>query len=78
MTVIGIVLCLAALVVGLVAGMMMFGKQQSAVPEAERAKLVDAARAEAAEVKRAAQLESMSATSNVFRIGSTSERFRKM
>ena len=57
MTVIGIVLCLVALVVGVVAGMMMFGKQQSAVPEAERAKLVDAARAEAAEVKRAAQLE---------------------
>jgi ribonucrease Y len=57
LTVIGIVLCLAALVVGVVAGMMMFGKQQSAVPEAERAKLVDAARAEAAEVKRAAQLE---------------------
>ncbi|HWE30394.1 MAG TPA: Rnase Y domain-containing protein, partial [Polyangia bacterium] len=57
MTVIGIVLCLAALVVGVVAGMMMFGKQQSAVPEAERAKLVDAARAEAAEVKRAAHLE---------------------
>jgi len=56
-TVIGIVLCLVALVVGVVAGMMMFGKQQSAVPEAERAKLVDAARAEAAEVKRAAQLE---------------------
>jgi ribonuclease Y len=56
-TVIGIVLCLVALVVGVVAGMMMFGKQQSAVPEAERTKLVDAARAEAAEVKRAAQLE---------------------
>jgi ribonucrease Y len=56
-TVIGVVLCLVALVVGVVAGMMMFGKQQSAVPEAERAKLVDAARAEAAEVKRAAQLE---------------------
>ncbi len=57
MTVIGIVLCLAALVVGVVMGMVMFGKQESAVPEAERAKLVDAARAEAAEVKRAAQLE---------------------
>ena len=57
MTVIGIVLCLAALVVGVVAGMMMFGKQESAVPEAERTRLVDAARAEAAEVKRAAQLE---------------------
>jgi len=57
LTVIGIVLCLAALVVGVVVGMMMFGKQQSAVPEAERQKLVDAARAEAAEVKRAAQLE---------------------
>ena len=57
MTVLGIVLCLAALVVGVVVGMMMFGKQQSAVPEAERQKLVDAARAEAAEVKRAAQLE---------------------
>ena len=56
-TVIGIVLCLAALVVGVVVGMMMFGKQQSAVPEAERTKLVEAARAEAAEVKRAAQLE---------------------
>ncbi len=57
MTVIGIVLCLAALVVGVVVGMMMFGKQQSAVPEAERTRLVEAARLEAAEVKRAAQLE---------------------
>jgi ribonuclease Y len=56
-TVIGVVLCLAALVVGVVVGMMMFGKQQSAVPEAELARLVEAARAEAAEVKRAAQLE---------------------
>jgi ribonuclease Y len=56
-TVIGIVLCLAALVIGVVVGMMMFGKQQSAVPEAERTRLVEAARAEAAEVKRAAQLE---------------------
>ena len=61
MTVIGIVLCLAALVVGVVIGMMMFGKQQSAVPEAERTKLVEAARAEAAEVKRAAQLEAKEA-----------------
>ncbi len=57
MTVLGIVLCLAALVIGVVAGMMMFGKQVSAVPEAERQKLVGAARAEAAEVRRAAQLE---------------------
>jgi ribonucrease Y len=56
-TVLGIVLCLAALVVGVVVGMVMFGKSESAVPEAERTKLVDAARAEAAEVKRAAQLE---------------------
>ncbi|MDB4966748.1 MAG: hypothetical protein JWN44_2437, partial [Myxococcales bacterium] len=57
MTVLGIVLCLAALVVGVVVGMMMFGKAESAVPEAERTRLVEAARAEAAEVKRAAQLE---------------------
>ena len=57
MTVLGIVLCVVALVVGVVAGMMMFGKQESAVPEAERQKLVEAARAEAAEVRRAAQLE---------------------
>ncbi len=57
MTVLGIVLCVAALVVGVVAGMVMFGKPQSAAPEAERAKLVEAARAEAAEVKRSAQLE---------------------
>lgn len=57
MTVIGIVLCLVALVVGVVAGMMVFGKPQTAAPEAERQKLVEAARAEAAEVKRAAQLE---------------------
>ena len=57
MTVLGIVLCVVALIVGVVAGMMMFGKQESAVPEAERQKLVEAARAEAAEVRRAAQLE---------------------
>jgi ribonuclease Y len=57
LTVLAIVLCVVALIVGVVAGMMMFGKPQSAVPEAERQRLVEAARSEAAEVKRAAQLE---------------------
>jgi ribonucrease Y len=56
-TVLAIVVCVVALVVGVVAGMVMFGKPQSAAPEAERQKLVEAARAEAAEVKRSAQLE---------------------
>jgi ribonuclease Y len=46
-----------ALIVGVVAGMVMFGKPQSAIPEVERQRLVEAARAEAAEVKRTAQLE---------------------
>ena len=41
MTVIGIVLGVAALVVGIVAGMVMFGKPQSAVPEAEQVHSVD-------------------------------------
>ena len=55
MTVIGIVLCVAR--AGASAwspARMMLGKQESAVPEAERQKLVEAARAEAAELKRAA------------------------
>jgi len=55
--VIGIVLCLAALALGVMIGTKVLGKPQSAVPEAERQKLVDAARAEAAELKRAASLE---------------------
>jgi ribonuclease Y len=54
---IGIVLCLVALVVGAVVGTKVLGKQESAVPEAERQKLVDAARAEAEQLKRAAALE---------------------
>jgi ribonuclease Y len=47
----------AALLVGVVVGMVMFGKQESAIPEEERQKLVEAARLEAGEVKRAAALE---------------------
>ncbi|HUS68530.1 MAG TPA: ribonuclease Y [Kofleriaceae bacterium] len=53
---IGIVLCVVALVVGAVIGTQVLGKQQSAMPEAERQKLVEAARAEAEQIKRAAQL----------------------
>jgi ribonuclease Y len=55
--VIGIVVCLVALALGVMIGTKLFGKPQSAVPETERQKLVEAARAEAAELKRAASLE---------------------
>ena len=52
-----IVLCLVALALGVAAGMIFFAKQAPALPEAERQKLLEAARAEAAEVKRSAELE---------------------
>jgi ribonucrease Y len=54
---IGIALCLVGLVLGAVLGTKLFGGAKSALPEAERQKLVDAARAEAAELKRSAALE---------------------
>jgi ribonuclease Y len=52
-----IALCLAALAVGALLGRLLFGRSESATPEAERQKLVEAARAEATELRRAAQLE---------------------
>jgi ribonuclease Y len=58
---IGIALCLIALVVGVVVGAKVLGTPESAAPEAERQKLVDAARAEAESVKRQAQLEAKEA-----------------
>ncbi len=54
---VGIVLCLVALVVGAIVGTKVLGKAESAVPEAERQKLVEAARAEADQLKRSAALE---------------------
>src|SRR5207248_2235872 len=54
---VGIVLCVAALVVGALVGAKLLAGPKSAMPEAERQKLVDAARAEATELKRAAALE---------------------
>ncbi|HZS39527.1 MAG TPA: ribonuclease Y [Polyangia bacterium] len=54
---IGIVLCAAALVVGALLGTRLLAGPKSAMPEAERQKLVESARAEAAELKRAAALE---------------------
>jgi ribonuclease Y len=50
-------LCLVALVVGALLARLIFSKQDSGLPEAERQRLLEAARAEAAEVKRAAELE---------------------
>ena len=61
MTVVGILLCVAALIAGLGAGWMIWKQQESAAPEAERQKLVEAAQKEAAELKRAAQLEAKEA-----------------
>jgi len=58
---IGIALCLVALILGVIVGAKMLGTKQSAVPEAERQKLVDAARAEAEGLKRQAQLEAKEA-----------------
>ncbi len=54
---IGVVLCVAGLVLGALIGPKLLGKEQSGVPEAERQKLIDAARTEATELKRAAALE---------------------
>jgi ribonuclease Y len=61
MTILGIVLCAVALVVGVVVGRMIGKTQTDAAPEAERQKLVEAAQREAAEMKRAAQLEAKEA-----------------
>jgi ribonucrease Y len=61
MTILGIVLCAVALVLGVVVGRMIGKTQTNAAPEAERQKLVEAAQREAAEMKRAAQLEAKEA-----------------
>jgi ribonuclease Y len=58
---IGIALCLVALIVGAIVGAKVLGTKESAVPETERQKLVDAARAEAESLKRQAQLEAKEA-----------------
>ena len=52
-----IILCLVALALGVGAGMIFFAKQAPALPETERQKLLEAARAEAAELRRQAELE---------------------
>jgi len=57
--IIGAALCAAALIIGALLGRVVFGGGgQPQVAEAERTKLLDAARGEATEIKRAAQLES--------------------
>jgi ribonuclease Y len=53
----GIILCVVALAIGALLGRLLFGGGESAAPEAERQKLVEAARAEAAELRHAAQIE---------------------
>jgi ribonuclease Y len=58
---IGIALCLVALILGVIVGAKMLGTKQASVPEAERQKLVDAARAEAESLKQKAQLEAQQA-----------------
>lgn len=58
---IGIALCLVALILGVIVGAKMLGTKQASVPEAERQKLVDAARAEAESLKQKAQLEAKQA-----------------
>jgi ribonuclease Y len=57
MNAMGIALCLAALVVGAVLSRLIFGKSASQAPEAERQKLVDAARNEAEQLRRKAEAE---------------------
>ncbi len=52
-----IVLCLVALALGVGVGMIFFAKQAPALPEEDRQKLLEAARNEAAEMKRTAALE---------------------
>jgi ribonucrease Y len=58
---VGIVLAVVALVLGVVIGRMIAKQTESAAPESERQKLVEAAQKEAAELKRAAQLEAKEA-----------------
>jgi len=54
---IGIALCLVALILGVIVGNKVLGTTQAAVPQEERQKLVEAARAEAESLKQKAQLE---------------------
>jgi ribonuclease Y len=55
--IVGVALCVVALALGALLGMRLGQRGATSVPEEERQKLVEAARAEAAEIKRAAQLE---------------------
>jgi ribonuclease Y len=50
-------LCLAALLAGALLARLLFQKQENGLPEAERQRLLEAAKGEVAELRRAAELE---------------------